>query len=166
MPKQEELLTKILREDHEPKNRSFALYLLAYLESGPKVMEHVNYGLLDPADEVRDAGMDILTDIAIFQKDIALPIELVIKMLDFPSPNDRSRALSLMLTLASRKDYRDHLLFQASDQFLKLLRSKHPTNHEMAHIVLRLLAGEDFPERDYNAWDQWVWKARRKNISE
>ena len=45
---------------------------------------------------------------------------------------------------------------------LKILRTAHPNNHNLAYTVLSLLSGETIPRRDYDAWDRWYWKASKK----
>jgi hypothetical protein len=38
---------------------------------------------------------------------------------------------------------------------LKMLRLLQPNNHEYAHEILVVLAGQDFGARNYAAWENW-----------
>jgi len=160
-----EALMQVLRLDKDSRDRAAAVYLLSYLDEGSAVTAMVREALKDPSRRVRDAALDVFNDIALYHKDVPLPIHEISRLMDYPHPDDRTRALALLLSIADNKDYESFMVGTAAPQIVKLLRQKNPTTQEMAHTVLTFLSGESFPAQDYDAWEDWLWKQRRK-ISE
>jgi hypothetical protein len=161
VPKNKEALLKIMREDADPQKRADALVLLAYLPVGLEVASVAELGLSDPDDRVREAAMRVFSDITVYKPDVSIPVEKVAQVLDYPSVDDRTRTLAVMLGVANHPLYRRFLLQSASTQVLKLLRAMNSSNHEMALTALRMLSGENYDGRDYDAWENWVQKARQ-----
>lgn len=161
-----DLLVKILAEDADENRRAQAVYLLAYLSDGAEVSNLISGSLFDPSDKVRGAVMAVYTDIAIYHKDVPIPVHQILRLLDLPFSGDRSRALALMLSIANNPDYRQFILHKASPAMLRLLRVKHPINRQNAHTVFTLFSGLDHPATDVEAWDAWFWKARREKPEE
>lgn len=160
-PSYKDLFSRIIQEEKDPQQRAYAVLLLSYLGDGAEVSNLISTGLTDPDDQVRDAVMRVYNDMAIYHHDVPLPVHQIARLLDYPYAQDRERALALMLAIADNKDYRSFLMDTASDQILRLLRSKHPNNHRMAHTVLTMLSNQEFPATDFEKWEQWVWKTRR-----
>ncbi len=161
VPSYKDALSKIMREEKNPQKRAYAVLLLSYIDDGAELSNLISGGLTDPSDVVRDAVMRVYNDIAIYHNEVPLPVHQIARLLDFPYAQDRERALALMLSIADNKNYRQFLMDTVSDQILRLLRSKHPNNHKMAHTVLTMLSDQDFPDTDFEKWEQWVWKTRR-----
>lgn len=164
VPNYRELLRGAARDDRDPARRARAMYLLTYLSDGAEVSAAVAEGLLDPSDKVRAAAMQIITDMAVYHAETPVPVDEVLRTLDFPFPEDRNRALALFLSIASSADYRDFLLYKAGDRILPMLRSRHPVTRSNAYTALTILSGEGFPENDHDAWDRWLWKAKREEL--
>jgi hypothetical protein len=160
------LLIQVMQEDKDPARRANAIYLLTYHGDGAELSNAISHGLIDPSAKVREAAMNVYTDIAIYNSELPIPVHQILRHLDFPLPEDRDRALSLMLSLANNPDYRSFLLHKASTPILKLLRDGSPANREMAHTVLRLMSDVEYKRDDYEAWEKWVWKARREKSGE
>lgn len=161
VPKNKDLLLQVMREDADPQKRADALVLLAYLKDGIEVARAAELGLSDPDDHVREAAMRVFSDLIVYKPDVNCPVEKIAQVLDYPSVDDRTRALAVMLGLANHPVYRRFLLQSASTQVLKLLRAKNSSNHEMALTALKMLTGDNFDGRDYDAWEASVQKARK-----
>ncbi|MBI5597924.1 MAG: HEAT repeat domain-containing protein [Elusimicrobia bacterium] len=164
VPGYKQLLLQILREDADGADRSRALFLLTYLPDAADVTALVSFGLTDPDVRVREAAVTIFNDLAIHRKDVAVPFRDLARMLDYPDPADRQRALALLLSLADNAEFRPLIFGPPADQVLRLLRSKHPGVRQMAHTLLTLLSGESHKAEDNEAWDKWLWRARQSEI--
>ena len=156
------ILEKILSEDRDPEKREAALYVLSYLKDGVEVVRLASFAMTDPGQRVREAALLVLNDIAIRHKEVLLPVQDIIRVMDYPYPADRNRALAVMLSLTDNPDYESVLLGPASTQMLKLLRCKNPSNRQMAHTVLRLFSGENYAADDPDQWENWLWKTRQE----
>ena len=165
VPRSKEALLRVLREESDPQRRADALSLLAYLRSGPEVAKTAEEGLWDPDDRVREAAMRIFSDIVVYRKGVSVPVAKIAEAMDYPSVDDRTRALAVMLGLASHPRYSDFVLQKASAQVLKLLRMKNSSNHDMALTTLRMLSSKDYGGSDFAAWEDWVKKARKGEIA-
>jgi len=154
-----DLLVRIMQEHESASARKAAVYLLSYLKDGASVSNHAAFALMDADNGVRRAGVDVLSDLTIYYSEVPIAIHQINRLLDVPFPEDRSRALALLLNLADNPDYRRFMIETASKSLLKILRISHPNNHNLAYTVLSLLSGETIPRRDYDAWDRWHWKA-------
>jgi len=165
VPRSEKLLAQILREEKDPKRRAAALYLLSFLDDGPSVANYAADGLFDSDTKVREAATAIFSDIAVYHKNVPIPIHKVVRLLNSPYPEDRGRALALMLSLADNADYESFLITTVAQDILKLLRVRNEANHDMAHTVMTILSGEDFSDKDYDAWDNWLWKTRKERAA-
>lgn len=162
VPSNEALLSRILEEDRNPKRRAAAIFLLSFLDDGSKVSEYAARGMFDAEPSVREAATSVFSDIAVYHKDVPIPVHKVMRLIDSPYPEDRGRALALALSLADNPDYESYLVSTVATDIVKLLRAKNQANHEMAHTVLTILSGEDFGAKDYDAWENWLWKARKE----
>jgi len=161
VPSNKQSLLRVFKEDRDPQRRADALNLLAYLRSGPEVSETAELGMTDPDDRVREAAMRMFSDMAVYRKDAPLPAEKIARVLDYPSVDDRTRALAVMLGLAGHPVYRKFALQSASTQVLKLLRMRNSSNHDMALTVLRMLSQKDLGGTDFQGWEEAIREARK-----
>ncbi|HAH07043.1 MAG TPA: hypothetical protein DCM05_11050 [Elusimicrobia bacterium] len=166
VPKNKDLLLQVMREDADAQKRADALVLLAYLKDGIEVSKAAELGLSDPDDRVREAAMRVFSDIIVYKSDVSVPVEKIAQVMDYPSVDDRTRALAVMLGIANHPLYRRFLLQSGSTQVLKLLRTKNSSNHEMALTALKMLSGENHDGRDYDAWEACVQRARKADLEE
>jgi hypothetical protein len=162
MPSNEAGIAKVLEQDKDPKRRAAALYLLSYLDDGSKVAEYAARGLFDDSSTVREAATAVFSDLTVYHKDVPVPVQKVTRLIDSPYPEDRGRALALVLSLADNPDYESFIISTVADEIVKLLRVKNSANKEMAHTVLTILSGEVYPVDDYDAWENWLWKTRKE----
>ncbi|MBI5242962.1 MAG: HEAT repeat domain-containing protein [Elusimicrobia bacterium] len=166
VPSSKDVLLRALSEDADPQRRADALVLLAYLKSGADVARAAETALSDPDDRVREAAMRVISDISVYRQDVPLSIEKAADVMDYPSVDDRTRALAVMLGVANHPRYRRFLLQSASTQVLKLLRMMNASNHDMAYTVLKMLSGESYGSREYEAWENWLQKARKADAEQ
>ncbi|MBI4387247.1 MAG: hypothetical protein HY551_07680 [Elusimicrobia bacterium] len=162
VPSNRQALERILAEDKTPSRRANAAYALAYIGDGNELSRRLQGALLDPDIEVRAAAMQIYSDIAIHHPDVYLPVEHLGAALHYPTVEDRSKALAVMLALADRKEHRRYMLLHAASPLLRLLRSGQPATRDMAYAVLGVLSKQDFPRDRFEAWDEWVQKERAR----
>lgn len=165
VPAAKSALARILNEDRDPVRRAQALYLLSYVKDGQELAAWALPGVFDPDERVREAAMRIFGDIAVYRRETPLPVGKIAEVLDFPLVDDRTRGLAVLVGLADHPVYRSFILQHAAAQVVKLLRLKNPSNHDMAYTVLQMLSGEKFPPRDYEAWENWLQKARQADRS-
>ena len=109
----------------------------------------------DPSSSVRNNALRVLAFIALKQDSVSIPIEPVLRALDYPATSDRNKAAGVLLGLAGRPENREAIL-SAAPVLLRLLRLEQPNNHDSAYRILQELSGEDFGERDYDSWEAWV----------
>ena len=64
-------LMEAFRQSSDPRQRAAAVYVLAYSTSGVSVAQLAVEALRDPSEEVRSAGMQVLSDIAVYHKETA-----------------------------------------------------------------------------------------------
>lgn len=158
-PKKERFLT-IIRDDKDPVHRANAVYLLSYSGSASELASYLKVVLQDPHPEVRSAALKVYADLAVNQKELSLPVELIGAALDYPTVEDRNKALAVLIALADREAHRPFLLSHAAERCLKLLRLTQPANHDLAYAVLLGLSKENYPARDYAAWEGWIARAK------
>lgn len=153
---QKAALKEVMEKDSLPSNRAAAVYLLSYVPESMTALSAAYAALTDPDETVRAAGLQVLADVAVFHKDVALDLGKVIALLDYPATMDRSRALEVLSGLADREGYRDALIRRAGGRILSLLKLNQPANHDRAYTLLVILSKESFDRRDYKAWESWL----------
>ena len=162
----ESVFARILREEKVAVRRATAMYLLSFLDNGTVVANYAAEALFDADPRVREAATAVFSDLAVYHKDVPIPIHKIVRLLNSPFPEDRGRALALMLSLADNPDYESFLISSVASDIIKLLRVRNEANHDMAHTVLTLLSGEDFGDKDYDVWESWLWKLRKERADQ
>jgi hypothetical protein len=149
-------LSVIAGADSDPRNRAAALYALSYAKDGADLAKLMLLSLDDPAPEPRAAALDVLSDLALYHKDIAIDLGRVAPVLDYPTVSDRAKAAALLLAKAQDPSARPALLSQAVPRLLPLLKLFQPSNHDPAFTILTMLSGESYDGRDYASWEKWI----------
>jgi hypothetical protein len=162
-PAQEEGLKRVLIEDRDPAERVDAVFCLAHLKQGAKAVSAIEAALTDPDERVREAALGVFTDMAVYRREEALPVDKMAALMDFPSVDDRTRGLAAMISLADHPVYRRFVLEKASEKALRILKLRNPSNRDSALMVLRLLSGKNFGT-DAVAWRLWLQEARRADL--
>ena len=153
---QKAALKEVLENDSLPSNRAAAVYLLSYVPESMTALSAAYAALTDPDETVRAAGLQVLADVAVYHKDVALDLGKVIALLDYPSTLDRSRALEVLSGLADREGYREPMIRRAGARIISLLKLNQPANHDRAYTLLVIISKESFDRRDYKAWESWL----------
>jgi hypothetical protein len=104
--------------------------------------------------------MRVLGEIAEKRKEVPIPVEPIIKALNYPATTDRNKALYILEGLAANPKNKGIIIGQAGSLLIKLLRLYQPNNHDFAYSILKKVSGKNYGERDYKAWEQWIGKAR------
>jgi hypothetical protein len=153
---QKKSLAVLIKDDADPARRAAALFAYSYIQDGAEVAKAALDSLQDPSVDVRSAGLQILSDIAVYHKSVKLDISRIIDALDYPTVSDRSKALGMLVALADAPDYRSIMLTKAAPKLLPLLRLEQPSNHDLAFTVLSVLSQASFDSHDYEGWAKWV----------
>ncbi len=154
--KNADALVKVLKEETNPLLRGQAVYVLAYLKDGKKLVSILLDHIKDPDFEVRNNVLRVLGEIAEFHSEVVFPIKPVLEVLNYPRVSDRSKATAILASLVEKsQEARTIVLQQAVPQLLKLLASYQPDHKELAHLILRKISGKDYPLTDLVAWQNW-----------
>ena len=148
-------LVRVLREEADASQRAAAAFVLAHMQDAGELVEILMPSVQDPSSSVRNSALRVLAFIANGQDSVPIPVEPVLRALDYPEGSDRNKAAWLLAGLAGRPEYREAIL-SAAPVLLRLLRLEQPNNHLPAYGILQELSGKDFGERDYDSWEAWV----------
>ncbi|MCA9755833.1 MAG: HEAT repeat domain-containing protein [Candidatus Eisenbacteria bacterium] len=159
-PEQRDALLRVLRHAPESADRAAAAFLLGHLPDAQEIVDALLPCLLDPSSWVRNNSMRVLAQIS-RQPIAVIPAAPVIAALDYPTVRDRNKALAIVRNLTGTAENRAALIRDAGDTLLALLRLEQTANHKNAHLTLTRLAGQDFGEREYEAWEAWLAEERR-----
>lgn len=149
-------LLKIALEDAGPARRATAAFLLTYALNAAEISQPMTALLLDPSPQVRSAALQIFAHFAMRRKDVLLPIGTIEAAMDFPTIEDRNKALGTAIALSESEMHRPFLVRRIAPRAVKLLASQQPTTRELAHSFLRGLFKQDFSESDRAAWARHV----------
>ncbi|MBI5209002.1 MAG: HEAT repeat domain-containing protein [Elusimicrobia bacterium] len=149
-------LLEVLQKDADPSKRGRALFLLSYLKDDKEVVETCLRSLEDPSVEVRGATLQVLSDIAVYRKDILIGFNKVIAALNDPSTQVRGKALGLLIGMVDNPVYQERLKRAPPPILLDLLKLQQPLCHDAAYTLLIILSKESFDRRDYASWERWL----------
>ena len=158
-------LKQIFLHDHDDGHRAAAAFVLAYMKDGKALIDLLASRVTDESSEVRNDIIRVFSDIAFHHPELELPLDGVIKVLNFPETTDRNKASAVIYALLSHSEqvekYRPVLMKKTVPILLRMLRLLQPNNHDWAYQSLKILAGQDFGERNYGAWDAWFAQQER-----
>ncbi|MBI5202650.1 MAG: HEAT repeat domain-containing protein [Elusimicrobia bacterium] len=160
-----EALLKVMKEDKSPAKRSAAAYLLAYLPDANESARLLSDALDDPDLDVRSAALSVYADYAVHHKEVFLPITRLQAALDFPTADDRNKAMAVVAGMASNPVHRRFLILKMSDHVLRLMRSRQPAISDTAYAAMGILAGESFDRRDNVSWERWLERAQTQELA-
>jgi hypothetical protein len=156
------MLLKAAREEADPKKRAAAVYLLSYSLEGKATADTI-LGFLQDADVlVRSAALEVISDMAIHHRDVFVDVVRVLPALDYPSTNERVKAMGVLIGLSDHPDARPYIITRATPRLIELLKQQQPSVHDLAYTLLALLSKESFGRRDYGAWTSWATKQAPK----
>lgn len=164
VPPNEAKLSRILKEDKDPKDRAAAAYLLAHIKDGKKLVALMLPMLNDPDTLVRNNATRVLLNVAMFHHEIPVPLKPVLGALNGPTMSDRNKAAGVVWGLVDRPDgakLYGQVIKEAGPTLIKLLMLEQPNNHDFAYKILKKVSGKDLGERDATAWQRWLTEQRR-----
>lgn len=153
-------LLKVLREEREPARRATAVYLLGYLPDANEAARLIAEALDDAEVEVRGAALRVYADFAVHHKEVFLPITRLPSALDYPTADDRNKAMAVVAGMASNPIHRRFLILKTSDRILRLMQSRQPSISDTAYAAIGILTGESFDRRDHVSWERWLERAK------
>jgi hypothetical protein len=163
VPKAQDALVKVLREEADADKREAAAYLLAYSPTLEQTVERLAPFIRDPNGGVRNGVLRVLTASQEAADHPLVETALVLDALTLPETSDRNKALYLLKMLLddlkpeALKAQRPALIRQIGSQLVALTAMHQPINREPAVEVLKLLSGEA-----YETPEQWqAWLARQ-----
>ena len=156
VPKNKETLKAILRGDEEYTHRGDAAFLLAHIIDPRELIEAILPSIKDSNATVRNNVMRVLSQVAEERRDVAIPLDPLLRALDFPATTDRNKSLATIDALASRPEPKRILIREAGPKLIEILKLLQPNNHDYAYSILKKISGKDFGERKYDAWHTWL----------
>ncbi len=159
MPKNQEQIIDILRNDKDENKRAAATLLLAHIKDGQELVKILIPSMYDSSSGVRNNVMRVLGATLAKVKVNDFPIDKAIAALDFPDETDRNKALYILLSLANQPNYARYIRTHAAKLLIDHLKMFQPNLHGNSYAVLTRISGQEYGERDYKAWQDWLSKA-------
>ncbi|HVG63120.1 MAG TPA: HEAT repeat domain-containing protein [Hyalangium sp.] len=163
VPKAQDALMKVLREEADPEKRAAAAELLAYTSTLDQAVERLVPFIRDPEGGVRNNVLRVLIADQEAADHPLMEVATVVDALSLPQTTDRNKALYLLTMLLPDlkpevlKAQRPVLIRQIGAQLVALTAMQQPINRDPAIEVLTLLSGET-----YETSEQWkAWLARQ-----
>ncbi|ATB29395.1 HEAT repeat domain-containing protein [Melittangium boletus] len=162
VPRQADALVRVLREDADSGERYRALMLLPYVSSREWIIQAALPSVRDADQGVRNEALRLLGEMQAGQPRVLIPLDPVLEALWYPLSSDRNKAGWALVRLVETEGavHRQRILERSGEVLLQMLQMKDRIDHEPAHNVLALLAGEDLGE-DVEAWRAWVNAGRK-----
>jgi hypothetical protein len=163
VPKVQDALTQVLRQEADNKKRAAAAYLLAYASTPEQVVERLVPSTRDPNALVRNNVLRVVMAIQQKADRPMVDFAVVADALSMPETTDRNKAGALLKALLedmkpeALKAQRAAYLRQVGPQLVAMASLQQPNNRDYALAVLKLLSGEK-----YETGEQWkAWLARQ-----
>lgn len=156
VPRNEAELVRILKEDVRPEFRGTAAYLLAHSKDGSSIVRYALGSVSDSSFIVRNSAVRVLSEIARRHPKIEIPVEPILQVLNFPETTDRNKAGYTLVSLSLKEKNKKPILCSGGKILLEMLKLVQPNNHDPAYVVLKNISGQDFGERNYPAWENWL----------
>jgi HEAT repeat protein len=163
VPKAQDALVKVLREDADEDNRSAAAFLLAYTGSPEQTVRHLIPSIRDSSGGVRNDVLRVLTATEEAADRPLMDLAVVLDATSLPQTTDRNKAVYLLSYLLEDlkpeelKAQQPALIRQLGPQLVAMANMSQPINQEPAIKVLKLISGEQ-----YETGEQWkAWLARQ-----
>lgn len=156
VPLNESKLVTILSKDARPQFRANAAFLLAHIKNGKALIRYLLPIVCDPVDVVRNNAVRVLSEVAMKHPELHMPVEPILKVLNFPATTDRNKAGYALLSLSLIQENKLIIIRDAGKILIEMLKLKQPNNHDLAYSILKNLSGKTFGEHDYEAWENWL----------
>lgn len=155
-PEHKSSLKTVLASSSDVAQRASAAYLLAHIDDARELLAALLPAIADPSFVVRNNVLRVLQQVAREQRELDIPLDPILRALDFPATSDRNKSLAVLDGLAERPELRPEIARRAGAMLVEILELLQPNNHDYAYSILKKISGEDFGERDYAAWRAWL----------
>ncbi len=161
VPRNQDALVRVLREDREGTKRMTAAILLSYVRSREELVRLLVPAVHDPFEGVRNEALRLLGVAQKGQSQVLIPLEPVLDALGFPLVSDRNKAAWALVRIVETEGgaRQAQILDKAGDTLLEMAGMRQDVDREPARKVLGMLAGRDLGEEP-GAWKQWVEQQR------
>lgn len=150
-------LYAVLASSRDENQRATAAFVLAHTKDGKRLVNALVARIADPSAAARNNALRVLGYVAKEHPEIDIPLDPILRALEFPTTTDRNKALFILQGLAtSRPKLHPTIKARAGKSLVAMLRLEQPNNHDFAWEILKLLRGQDLGERNYDAWDSWL----------
>lgn len=160
VPRHQDAIAKVLREDADPAKREAAAYLLAYARSPEQSVALLVPSIRDPASAVRNGVLRVMIATQEAADHPLLDVAVVADAASMPETTDRNKALYLLKMLLddlkpeALQAQRGPLLKQLGQELVSLAAMQQPINRDPAIEVLQALSGEKFETAEQ--WKAWL----------
>jgi hypothetical protein len=163
VPKAQDALAQVLRQEADNRKRAATAYLLAYASTPEQAVERLVPSIRDPNSLVRNNVLRVVMAIQQKADHPMVDFAVVADALSMPETTDRNKAGALLKALLedmkpeALKAQRASCLRQVGPQLVAMASLQQPNNRDYAREVLQLLSGEK-----YETGEQWkAWLARQ-----
>ncbi len=156
VPLHESNLSQILKEDKRPQFRANAAFLLAHIKNGQSLRNYVLGAVSDSSELVRNNAVRVLLDLALRHPALDVPIEPILKVLNYPTTTDRNKAANTLVPLSLKEENKGLIKDEVGRILLEMLKLKQPNNHDPAYAILKNISGLSYGEHDHQAWEGWL----------
>lgn len=159
-----EALIQVMLLERDPAKRAWATFLLSYLPDAGEAARIVVDALDDGDVEVRGAALRVFADYAVHHQAVPLPLAKLRAALDFPTDDDRTKAMAVVAGLASNPAHRRFLILKAGGDILRLMQSRQPAISDTAYAAIGILSGQEIDRRDLPSWERWLERAKAQEL--
>ncbi|MFL5345486.1 MAG: HEAT repeat domain-containing protein [Hyalangium sp.] len=163
VPKEQDALVQVLREEEDGEKRAAAAFLLAYAATPEKGVQLLVPFIRDPDGGVRNNVLRVMIATQEKADHPLVDIATVVDALSMPQTSDRNKACYLLSYLLDDlkpeelQAQKAPLIRQLGEQLVTMAGMQQPINREPAVEVLQKLSGES-----YENPEQWkAWLARQ-----
>jgi hypothetical protein len=163
VPKHQNELVAILKNDADASNRATAAFLLAHTTNEENLIQWMLGSINDSNEMVRNNTIRVLSVMAMKNEHITLPVDDFIKMLHSPVLIDRNKGLAVLFGLSQQPRYVEIIKEKAGSDLMDSLRMNQPNLHNSAYLTLQSISGQlknksgqHYSDRDYAAWSHWL----------
>ncbi|CAM3702160.1 hypothetical protein LLO_2902 [Legionella longbeachae NSW150] len=156
-------LMDIIRLSSNNEERGNAIFILAHLDDYRSTALFLFNYIDDESDLVRNNSLRVIGGILSTHKVDHLPLEKILEALNYPLVTDRNKAAYVLYNIA-HNDATTHeqIITGAGNILINLLKLQQPNNHDPAYLILKEISHQNYSERDYQHWQQWIDSEKNK----
>jgi hypothetical protein len=153
-------LRAVIRQSEDPEYRAIAVYVIAYADDKPSIVDDVQYAMQDVDDTVRSNAIRALAGLSVLatrnrESGVKISPTWLVEMLNSVTWTDRNNAAIALVTLTESRDesLMSHLKDRALPSLIEMARWKHLPHALPPYILLGRAAG--IPEKELqDAWSR------------